>query len=230
MKLPQIAVGIILLFFWSLRVRAQDIGYVDLTGSIPRESSRHPRTLGGGCGGSPHSNGAPKPEVTASLVSLDKSLYRIGEEATFEIKVLNSGKKTIIVPWTPHRGDLEPADLNSPYKYRVGVVMLVFRDPEGHEFSVAETLYGSPKIPGTLRALRPGQWFTVRGRKRIDLYQKDWGQREFEESGSVDAQASGYYRQDRGSYSPVNGGSDSQICISLGSQKANQLDVVLEHR
>ena len=76
-------------------------------------------------------------EVTATIVSLDKMRYRIGEEVTFEVKILNSGKKTIIVPWTPHLGDLEPADPRSSYKYRVGVVVLSFSDPEGNEFCLA---------------------------------------------------------------------------------------------
>jgi hypothetical protein len=151
--------------------------------------------------------------VTVTVVSLDKTRYRIGEEVTFEIKVMNSGKETIVVPWTPHLGDLEPADTHSSYKYRVGVVLLLFRDPEGIEFPIWETLYGSLNVAGTLRVLSPGEWFTVRGRKKLEPYHQNWGKKELRESGIVVANVSGFYRQDRGTYSPKDGGSDSQCCI-----------------
>jgi len=230
MKFLQIVVGMILLLFVPLSAPAQEIGYMDLTDNIFRERSRQTRTLGGGCGGSSHTTQASQSEVTATVVSFDRVRYRIGEEATFEVKVLNSGKKTIIVPWTPHLGDLEPTDTRSSYKYRVGVILLLFKDPEGFEFSISETLYGSPNVPGSLRELLPGQWFTVKGRKRVYLYEQNWGKKEFGDSGFVATSVSGFYRQDRGTYSPKDGGSDSQWCIPLPCRRANHLDVTLEER
>jgi len=219
--------GMIFLSLIPLSVAAQEIGYVDLTDNIFRERSRQTRTFGGGCSGSPHAQPSQY-EVTAVVVSLDKTRYRVGEEATFEIKVLNSGKKTIMVPWTPHSVDLEPADSHASYKYRVGVTLLIFRDPEGHEFTVSETLYGSPNLAGSLRELSPGQWFTVKGQKRIILYDQNWGKKELRDSGFVTANVSGFYRQDRGSYSPKDGGSDNQVCIPLPCTRANTLSVRVE--
>jgi hypothetical protein len=124
------AAGLLLLFMFPITMRAQDAGYIDLTDNIFRESTRRVRTGGGGCGGTSHSQKSDF-EVTATVVSLDKSRYRLGEEATFEIKILNSGKRTIVVPWTPHLGDLEPVDSQIPYNYRVGTQELLFSDPEG---------------------------------------------------------------------------------------------------
>jgi len=201
---------------------------MDLTDNIFRERSRQTRTMGGGCSGSPHGMPDSRSRVTVTVVSLDKTRYRIGEEVTFEITVTNSGKKTIVVPWTPHLGDLELADTRSSYKYRVGVVLLLFRDPEGVQFPIWESLYGSLNVAGTLRELSPGEWFTVRGRKRLEPYDQNWGKKELRESGIVVANVSGFYRQDRGTYFPKDGGSDSQGCIPLLSQKANQVDVVVE--
>jgi hypothetical protein len=228
MKFLLTATGIIVLSLVPLSAPAQEMGYMDLTDNIFRERSRQTRTFGGGCSGSPHTTQASQSEVTASVVSLDKTRYRIGDEATFEIKVMNSGKENIIVPWTPHLGDLEPADPRSSYKYRVGVVLLEFRDPEGLEFSISETLYGSSNVPGSLRELSPGQWFTVKGRKRLDLYEQNWGKKEFRGSGLVATNVSAFYRQDRGAYSPKDGGSDSQWCIPLPCEKSNQLEVIVE--
>ena len=228
MKSVQIAAWTILLSLVPLPLPAQEIGYVDLADNNFRERSRQTRRFGGGCSGSPDTAQEYQSDVTATVLSLDKMRYRIGEEATFEIKVLNSGKEPIILPWTPHLGDLEPADPRSSYRYRVGVILLVFRDPEGFEFTIFESLYGSPNVAGSLRELLPGQWFTVKGRKRIDLYDQGWGKREFSDSGFVETKVSGFYRQDTGTYSPKNGGSDTQWCIPLPCQKANQLDVTLE--
>ena len=223
-----IAFGIIFLWLSPSPVPAQEIGYVDLTDNNFRERSQPTRTFGGGCAGSPH--GAPsQAEVTATVVSLDQMRYRIGDEATFEIKVLNSGKENIVVPWTPHLGDLELAHARRSYKYRVGVILLVFSDVEGHEFSISETLYGSADVPGSLRQLSPGEWFTLKGRKRIDLYDENW-RKELAASGFVETKVSGFYRQDTGTYSPKNGGSDSQWCMPFPCQRANQLDVTLLRR
>ena len=227
MKSLPIAAGMILLSLIPLFVRAQEIGYIDLTDNVFRERSRPAQRNGGGCGSSPHAQQSQS-EVTVTVVSLDKIRYRIGEEVTFEIKVLNSGKKTIIVPWTPHSGDLEPADAHSSYRYRVSTISLDFKDPQSREFSIFENLYGSPNVPDSLRELSPGQWFTVRGRKRLVLYDQNLAEKEFGNSELVETKVSGLYRQDRGEYYPKNGGSDGWWCIPLPCQKANQLDVTLE--
>lgn len=228
MKVLPIVFVIIFLWLSPLPVRAQEIGYVDLTDNNFRERSRPTRTFGGGCSGSDH--GAPsRAEVTATVVSLDQMRYRIGDEVTFEIKVLNSGKENIVVPWTPHLGDLELAITRRSYKYRVGVVLLVFRDVEGHELSISESLYGSPDVPGTLRQLSPGEWFTIKGRKRIDVYDENM-RKELGASGFAETKVSGFYRQDTARYSPKNGGSDSQWCMPLPCRRTNQLDVTLLRR
>lgn len=197
MKFLPAAAGMILLSLVPLAAPAQEIGYIDLTDNVFRESSRRVRSGGGSCGGGPFDSGQKsQSEVTVTVLSLDKNQYRIGEDATFEIKVLNSGKKVISVPWTPHLGDLEPADASVPYRYQLGVVLLLFSDPEGHELFVVESLYGSPSVSGSLRELLPGQWFTVKGRKRIELYDQNWGKKEFADAGFVKTKVSGFYRQD----------------------------------
>jgi hypothetical protein len=66
---------------------------------------------GGGTGFTPNN------EITIALVSLDKASYSLGEEATYEVKVQNSGKEPIEIPWTPHSGDLEPTDSSKSYTF-----------------------------------------------------------------------------------------------------------------
>lgn len=192
MKLVSVLCGSILLSLAApLSALAQEIGYVDLTDGPSRESSRHPRTFSGGCGGG--GSDSREPQVTVTLVALDQTILPLGEEVTFEVKIQNTGKNPVIVPWTPNLGDVEPADPKASYKYRIGVVVVTFKDPESREFSMGESLYGSEEVPGTLRELAPNHWFTVRGRGRTDAGSPDWGRDELREFGWVDAKVSGFF-------------------------------------
>jgi hypothetical protein len=227
MKLIPVLCGAILLSSASsLSAVAQEIGYVDLTDGPFRESSRHPRTFSGGCGGSD----SRERQVTVTLLSVDRMIYPLGEQVTFELKIQNTGRDPVIVPWTPNLADLEPVDPNASYKYRIGVVLLTFKDPELREFHLSESLYGSTNVPGTLRALAPGQWFTVRGRDRTEPNSPDWGPDELREFGWVEAKVSGYFREDNGSYSPEHGGAMTAFCFPIRSESANELTVTLEQR
>jgi hypothetical protein len=207
---------------------AQEVGYMDLTDTVFRERSRPPRTGRASCSDTPLTTQESQSEVTVTIVWLDKLRYRMGEQATFEIKVLNSGKETILVPWTPHLGDFEPADARSSYKYRVGSIMLNFKDPKDSQFNISEPLYGSANVPGSLRELAPGQWFTVKGRQKVGLYEQSWIRKEFGDSEFVVAKVRGFYTQRSEAYSPEDGGSEIHSCIQLPSRKGNQLDVILE--
>jgi hypothetical protein len=221
-------VAMLLLSLVPLRAPAQEVGYIDLTDTIFRDRSRPPLTGRAACSDRPLTTQESQSEVTVTVVWLDKLRYRIGEEATFEIKVLNSGKEPILVPWTPHLGDLEPADARSSYEYRVGSIMLNFKDPKDSQFNISEPLYGSANVPGSLRELAPGQWFTVKGRKKVGLYEESWVRKEFGDSKFVVAKVRGLYIQRNEAYSPEGGGSEVHSCIQLPTRKGNQLDVILE--
>lgn len=229
MKLIRMLFGAVLL--WSavsVSGFSQEIGYIDLTDGPFHESSRHPRKFTGSCGGGGSDSG--EPQATVTLLSLDRTSLPVGERVTFELKVENTGKNPLFFPSTPNLGDLEPLDPKVSYKYREGVVVLTFKDPEHHEFNRGESLYGSTDVPGTLRELAPGQWFTVRGRERIEPDSQYWGQREFADFGWVGAEVGGYFREDDDSYSPAHGGTLSDVCIPMRSKSANELALTLEHR
>jgi hypothetical protein len=229
MKLIPVLCGAILLSSAAtLNALAQEIGYVDVSGGPFHESSRHPRTFSGGCGAS--GGDSREPQVTVTLLSLDQTIFPLGERVTFELKIQNTGKDAVIVPWTPNLSDLEPLESKASYKYRTGVVVLTFEDPEQREFPVGQSLYGSADVPGTLRKLAPGQWFTLRGRVKVERDSPDWGQDELAEFGWVEAKVSGYFREDNASYSPEHGGRLSEFCIPMRSKSANELTVTLERR
>lgn len=228
MKLIRVLCGTILLSSAvSASSLAQEIGYVDLTDGPFHESSRHPRTFTGSCGGGTHS---AEPQATVTVLSLDQTILPLGDEVTFELKIQNTGKSSLFVPWTPNLGDLEPLDPKASYKYRVGVVVLNFTDPEHRAFPVSESLYGSADVSGTLRELVPGQWFSVRARGRAEPYPPNWGRGELRGFGWIDAKVSGYFGEGNDSYSPEQGGSLTDVCIPMQSKRANELTVTLERR
>jgi uncharacterized repeat protein (TIGR01451 family) len=226
MRFSSVNCAMVICCFGALSAVAQEIGYIDFSGLTVRESTRHPRTHGSACGSSPHSRPS-RSQVKVTLLSLDKTIYQIGEELTFEVKVQNTGTAPLVIPWTPHFADLEPNDLRAPYKYLAGVVVVQFKDSKQHWFALSEALYGATDVPGTLLELRPGQWFTVRGRERIQILVPDWGRDQLNESSSVETRVTAGFREDLGTYSPRDGGSDTKQCVLVGPNEANELNVIL---
>jgi hypothetical protein len=154
----------------------QEIGYLDLTTPAPRMPIRSAKRFSGeSCG-----MGAPttRPDVTITLISLDKSQYSLGEKVTFEAKIENSGKETIQVPWCAELAALEPSDPSQSFSYcsaSFGVVLTV--PDSNHYLFVSGFSYGSTDLSSSIRELRPGQSFTVRARDMIEGFDKWWAAR-----------------------------------------------------
>jgi hypothetical protein len=154
----------------------------------------------------------------------------MGEDVTFEVKIQNSGKEKIEIPWTPHLGDLEPADSSRPYTYLHATVVLKFTDPiADRSFGVYADSYGSTDVPGSTRELPPGQSILVRARRKLDAYEEWWWKR-IKESPPLAVQASASFMLNRVTYSPdeTQGSStDSSSCIPVQTKEANQREVAL---
>jgi|SRR5271169_2798341 len=207
---------------------AQEIGYLDLTDPLPRERIRSPHSGSGGCGGG--AGFTASSEATITLVNLDKGWYLMGEDVTFEVKIQNSGKETIEIPWTPHLGDLEPADATEAYSYVAGTVALNFTDPVSeHSFGIYGNFYGSPALPGSIRELPPGQWALIRARKKIEVFEEWWWNR-LKESLPLNVKATASLMLNTVTYFPGQENSsatEKSMCIPLGRKEVAQLDVAL---
>ena len=151
---------------------AQGIGWLDLTDLHARQRIRTPRTISGGCGG-----GEFEPALSASitLTYLDKISYSVGEEVTYEVKIQNTGKEPIEIPWTPHLGNLEPADPSQAYAFLDAAILLDFTEPvSNRSFSLCATSYGSLNMVGTTRTLLPGESVFVRARQKLQTNEEWW--------------------------------------------------------
>jgi hypothetical protein len=210
---------------------AQEVGYLDLTDPAPRQRIHSP--TGGGIGGfcvSGDEDSSAIPEITVSLSSIDKLAYSIGEEVTFEVKIQNTGRFLIEIPWTPHLGDLEPSDPTRSYTYRTALLVLTLKDATSHDFlTLGKHFYGSSDVRGSIRELRPNQSIVIRVRKKIETYDARFANRTKEVQPLL-LQASPSLMLNEMIYAPSkNGdlGSENTRCIPVHAKSASQVDILL---
>jgi len=207
-------------------VGAQEIGWLDLTDLHPRDRIRAPNRGSVQCGGPVNTNS----EITITLISLDKASYSLGEEVTYEVKVQNSGREPIEIPWTPHSGDLEPTESSKSYTFLNAAVSLSFTDPDSkRSFSIYANSYGSSELPGTTRQLLPGEWIFVRARQKIEPYE-EWWWTSFKDSSPLSVRVSASLMLNRVTYSEGeknDSAMDRSVCIPLNTKLGVPSDVVL---
>ena len=207
---------------------SQEIGWLDLTDLHPRERLRTPHALSGGCGG--REGFEPSLETSITLVHLDKTSYSMGEEVTYEVKIQNSGRETVEIPWTPHLGDLEPADSSQSYTYLHAAVSLNFTEPDSHRsFSIYANSYGASDMPGSTRKLLPGEWVFVRARQKVETYEEWWWSK-IKDSSPLNVRVSANLMLNKVTYSPgekSDSAMDRSVCIPLRTKLGAPSDVAL---
>jgi hypothetical protein len=209
-------------------VTAQEIGWLDLTDLHPRDRIRAPHSGSSECGGG--AGFTPNNEITIALVSLDKAWYSLGEEVTYEVKVQNSGKEPIEIPWTPHSGDLEPTETSKSYTFLHTAVSLSFTDPDSNRsFSVYANSYGSSELPGSTRKLLPGEWIFVRARQKIEV-NEEWWWTKVKDSSPLNVRVSAGLMLNKVTYftgEKNDSAIDRSVCIPLNTKLGVPSDVVL---
>ena len=207
---------------------AQEIGWLDLTDPHPRERIRAPHTYGAECGGG--AGFTSNNEVTITLVSLDKASYSLSEEVTYEVKLQNSGKAPVEIPWTPDSSDFEPADSLESYTFLHAAISLTFTDPgPNRTFAVYANSYGSPEKQGSTRKLLPGEWILVRARQKLEVYE-EWWWTKVKNASPLNVKASSGLLLDKVTYSPgekSDSSTDHSVCIPVNTKPGASLDVAL---
>jgi hypothetical protein len=209
---------------------AQEVGHLDLTDPAPRHRIRNPNGgQGGFCEGGGVS-GVVIPDLTLTLMSVDKLAYSVGEDVTFEVKAENTSTHSIVIPWTLHLADLEPSDPTQPYTYLSAVVALRLTDPVSERFMERYVEFnGSTRVPGTIRELHPGQSIVIRARSKLEFYE-EWWRKKISEVQPFPVKAEPDFMWNTMTYSPNDKGdsaSEDTTCTPLITKRANQLDVLL---
>jgi hypothetical protein len=155
---------------------AQQAGSIDLTGITSRMSLRRPPLSAGdptdrhGRNQESHFCGpvAERPDVLTTLVSLDRSEYRLGDEPRFDLRITNIGSKPLSVPFSPHLADLQPSDPAAKFAYHELQIELFMG---GARWSTNNggfvKLYGSDQHHGTMLVLQPGERAEILGKGHI---------------------------------------------------------------
>ncbi len=178
-------IRVLLLFIASLPLNAQELKYLDLTGTAQRTHLRYPPTppskctdgkpcgVGGGIGGGSIGDGAPDSRdpraIGIYLERVNPTEINPAQPFDVECKVLNTGRVPISIPVSPHLSDLQPTDSSVSFEYfSIALVVSVVGVPNGTHFSMGFVeLYGSEDHEGTMLLLKPGEWIRVKAAVKL---------------------------------------------------------------
>lgn len=170
------------LLILSISANAQEVAYLDLTGVTPRAEVRHPMASERECrvqrmceffkdeviGGDVASG--DRRALRTTLMWMDKLEYHDGDRAECEVMIENIGEVPVDIPWTPHLGDLQPADDRSSFDASTFGVSIELTWSTGESSQIgAFILFGSPAHAGTVLPLKPGESARLRGRITLSL-------------------------------------------------------------
>lgn len=161
-------------------VSAQRVTILDFTSTISKPR-RHPpkpfppdKVLGGRGGG------MTSGKLIASLVAMDKTEYRIGDEFGYTLELRTAEAETVNVPTVLNVADLEPNEANMSFNYEAMEIWLGFSEETEEKYLGAPVyrflgvpllrLYGSDEMPWTQVELKPGMFIEIRGKAKL----KSW--------------------------------------------------------
>ena len=188
--LPRLQFGLPILLLLSARaLGAQEVAYLDLVDVKPRTELRHPAppppvckedgtcTVSGSVGSMSVGDGgmgANEPKaLKTTLLSLDRFAYAPDDAAEMEIKIENVGSVDMVIPWSPHLADLQPADEKQIFHYRsFAAVLKLTNTADKSQQSIIEAvhLYGITEKTDTLKTLKPGEWLRLRLKTKLAAY------------------------------------------------------------
>jgi hypothetical protein len=157
-------------------------------------------SVGIACGaGDPHDPRA----IKTTLTWLDHLDYHIGDDIEFEIKLENTGSETMMIPWTPHLADLQPADDSKAFDYlELDLNLDIKRDSIDITLPLT-ILYGSKETANTVVELHPGEWVRLRSSVKLVVYAAFRNHVDEEPGTAWEARARFGYRHD--SFHPAAG-------------------------
>ena len=180
---------VLLLALSATTLMGQEVAYLDLVDVKPRTQLRYPdppppvckedgtctasgSVIGVSIGDGGIGTNEPK-ALTTTLLSLDRLAYGPNDAAEMEIKIENAGSVDMVIPWSPHLADLQPADEKQIFHYRsFAAVLKLTNTADKSQQSIIEAahLYGIPEKPDTLKTLKPGEWLRLRIKTKLAAY------------------------------------------------------------
>jgi hypothetical protein len=169
--------------------------------------------------------------LRASLLSLDRTHYRLEDEPIFEVTIENAGFTTIRIPFSPHLGDLQPDDPGKKFAYsELHITLWIAAGDDQWDANTGGVvvLYGDNDHSGTMLSLNPGQWVRIVGTGKFTL-PSDGLNDEFirlHPVGRVYAQASLY--RDETLITPTQSATVSrEVCIAQSHGQSVPIELVI---
>ncbi len=163
-----------------IEICAQRITILDFSSTVSKPRKHPPKPFPpdkilGGRGG-----GIISGKLIATLVAMDKTEYRVGDEFSYTLELRTAVPETVKVPTMLNIADLEPDDANTNFQYEAMEIWLGFSKETGKSplglpvYSVLAVpllrLYGSDGMPGTQIELKPGMYIEVRGKTKLERF------------------------------------------------------------
>lgn len=141
------------------------IPLIDLTHVVIRRRLREPVTASGSGDSVGYEGGrSPQPPLALELASLMKSNT---DEAVLiaEFEIRNVSRNALDLPVDPSSLDVEPESATTPYRYLTAHIWLAAEPGVKQGMPNSElVLYGSRRVPATLRTLKPGAAVRIRAK------------------------------------------------------------------
>jgi hypothetical protein len=159
-----------LAFLWTSIAFAQQVASVDLTrppglawpAEKPNGCERLVIGMGGGGYVEPEDH---KPhEIVLELSNIKDVRPIAGSELKAEVKLRNSGKQPIQIPWSTDPSTIENGQNPDNLVWDVGTFEFALRNQTDDQVrlkSLTEPLFGSTFSPGSLITIQPGAWITA---------------------------------------------------------------------
>lgn len=148
----------------ALVLQASPAPLLDLTNVPVRHRLREPVTASGSGHMEGYQGGLRQPSPLALQI---RSLEKSGspDMAIAELEIRNTSSRHLEIPVDPSSRDLEPASPSTPYRYLSAYLWLLPEPNADQKMPVTGLrLYGSRRIPGTLRDLGPEEAIRVRAK------------------------------------------------------------------
>jgi hypothetical protein len=160
--------ALFLLFAIPQSVPSQDENELDLTKAPPPQSEPGAgRVWAGGIANSD----APKLPLEVTLLNVNAEHYRLGDTIAYEVRLKNSGKQSVTIPWSGDRS-LRP-DTPEEAKLRGYVdlrICLSVADRAGDRYLMAgQTVHGLSGLEYTFKTIAPGESVVIRAKGPLSL-------------------------------------------------------------
>ena len=157
---------------------AQEVGFVDLTKVTARTQLRRPHARGSFSKFKPDIKQVQacdsiniEGELLTTLVSLNRTHYRDGDEPKFEVTVENVDSAPIRIPFSPHLADLQPENPAKKFAYSELRLRLWIAAGTDWDSTTGDgiVLCGAEDHAGTMLTLNPGESVRILGKGKFLL-------------------------------------------------------------